>query len=675
MPLNPASVYNFLILNYVFGLAIGMCLVSRLFTKNAFVSLFVFVSCLFSNILSTSMIQGHPVIVLCYFVYLLYFLLSWIKTGSQSNFLLASIFFGLCFIVYVPTLPVYSLCVFLLFYVFIQYGGKGFIKRIFAIRPKAWVIIAALCMFCFLVSSMAHSYFEMKDEIVAAKGSINIANPDFNKVEKLSDSIKGHPAEFKDFLAFAIDKPFLVPNHVWHYAGPFVAYFALIGLLLGFFSEKRKLILVLFFTAFVLGIISLGYKSPLFPLLKSIPLFNVMRNYIYFISLMFFFIIILSAIGFSLWMKAIAKASPFSNNMILISSIVLGLLYSTFGFLHFLKYDTINFDTKGITAVLSVVFIFYFGRALVNYKRFSIKNIKGISASVVIIIIILQLIPYQRKLLKSAAKPYSTMASKPIKIPTTRNYLFPPVIPRNSPQSLGINTDSFWNLINKEASVLGSVKPVYAGNFPQRTNNLLNVLFPGRDSLDVIRKDISETIYSHREPILGNDFPIFFFVPGFEIIPKGCVDNETCLKESLGKMAEHYRKDTPNKVYFFEGDELPPRLPENHSLRKFNKITPLNINQEKSTLHEIFATVDAPDDGFIVRLENYHRYWHVTVDEKKEQIYRGNYAFQAFPISKGHHNIHFTFRSPFPIFFILHDITFFAGFILFLWIGFLRRTI
>lgn len=675
MPLNPAAVYNILLLNYVIGFSVGMCLVSRLITKNIFVSLFVFVSCLFSNILSTSMLQGHPVIVLCYFVYLLYFLLSWIKTGRHSNFLLAVIFFGLCFIAYVPTLPVYSLVIFLLFYVFILYGGKGFIQRILAIWPKAWVIIAALCMFCFLISSMAFSYFEIKNEIASARGYINITSPDFNKVEKLSDSIKGHPAEFKDFLAFAIDKPFLVPNHVWHYAGPFVAYFALLGLLLGFFSEKRKLILVLFFTSFVLGIISLGYKSPLFPLLNSIPIFNVMRNYIYFISLMFFFIVILSAIGLSFWMKAICEATPLSNRIIISSSIAFAFLYIVFGFLHFLKYETINFDIKGITALLSVVSIFYLGRALVYYKRFSIKNSVGISASLVIIIIILQLIPYQRKLLKSAAKPYSTMAAKPIKIPTTRNYLFPPVIPRNSPQSLGINTDSHWLLINKEASVLSSVKPVYAGNFPQRTHNLLNVLFPGRDSLDVIKKDISKTIYSHREPILGNDFPIFFFVPGFEIIPKNCVDSEAGLKESLGKMAQHYRKDTPDKVYFFEGDMIPPDLTRNRSSSQNAKITSVNINQDKSTLHEIFATIDAPDDGFIVRLENYHRYWHVSVDGKKEQIYRGNYAFQAFPISKGFHNIHFTFKSPFPVYFILHEIVFFAGFILFLWIGFRRRAI
>lgn len=670
MPLNPISVNNIMIFNYIIGFSIGMCLISQLITKNIFVSLFVFVLCLFSNILSTSMIQGLPVVSLCYFAYLFYFVLSWIKTGRQSHFLLAVILLGLCLAIYIPTLIVYSLGIFLLFYGFTQSGGKGFIHKILAVRPKVWVILAAFCLFCLAISINGYLYFEYKNQVGGARGFTNIASPDFEKVKELPDSVKGHPAVIKDFLAFAIDKPFSVPNHVWHYAGPFVPYFALIGLLLGFFSDKRKIVLVLFFTSFVLGIISLGYRSPLFPLLNRIPIFNTLRHYMFFVSFMFFFIIILSAVGFFLWMKAICKASPLWNHLIIVSFIAFGFLYIAFGFLRFLKYKTFYFDTKGIIAFLSVVFIFYFGRVLVYYKRFSIKNIVGISASLVIIAVILQLVPYQRKLLKSAAKPYPSIALKPIKIPTTRNYLFPPAVPRNSPHSLGVNTSYFWLLINKEASVFSSHKTVLAGSFPRRSHDLLNVLFPGRDSLDVIKKDISKTIYTHREPILGNDFPIFIFVPDYEIIPKDCVDNEACLKESLRKMAQFYRKDTPDKVYFFEGDELPPRLPENHSSRKYNKITPINIDQEKSTLHEIFATIDAPDDGFIVRLENYHRYWHVTVDGKKERIYRGNYAFQAFSISKGHHHIRFTFESPYPIFFMLHQVVFYIGLIMFLWIGF-----
>jgi len=670
MPLNPSSLNNILILNYVIGFSIGMCLISQLIIKNFFVSLFVFVSCLFSNILSTSMIQGHPVVLLCFFAYLFYFVLSWIQNGRPSNFFLAVFLLGLCLIVYIPTLVVYSLGIFLLFYGFIQYGGKRFVNRILAIRPKTWVILVAFCLFCLIISLVGYFYFEFKDYVAGGKGFSSITSPDFEKIKELEDPVRGHPAVIKDFLAFAIDKPFSVANHVWHYAGPFVFYFALLGLLLGFFSDKRKIVLVLFFTSFVLGIISLGYRSPLFPLLNSIPIFNALRHYMYFISLMFFFIIILSAIGFFLWMKAISKASPLWNRLIIVSSIAFGFLYIVFGFLRFLKYGTFYFDTKGITASLSVILIYCFGRVLIHYKRVSVKNIVNISAGVVIITSFLQLVPYQKELLKSAAKPYPLITHEPIKIPTTRNYIFPPSIPRSSPYWLGVNSETLWLLINKEASIFSSKRPFYSGSFPRRTHNLLNVLFPGRNRLEVIFEDFSKTIHAHREPILGYDFPIFFFAPDYEIIPKGCMDDDACLEESLRKMALHYRQDIPDKVYFFEGDVLPPDLPRAHSLRQYDKITPLNIDQDKSTLHEIYGTVNAPYDGFIVRLDNYHRYWRVTVDGKKERIYRGNYAFQAFPVSKGHHNIHFTFESPYPIFFMLNQVAFFIGFIMFLWIGF-----
>jgi len=596
------------------------------------------------------MIQGVVLFSLFYFPYLIYFVLLWLRTGRSSAFLLAVIILALDMVIYIPTIVVYPLGIFFLFYGFIKYGGKGFIHRVLAIRPKAWVTLIALCMFTSALTPVAYQYFEYRDFIIPARGHVLGAKTDFKKVNDLPDEIKGHPALVSDFIKFVVDKPFSVPNHVWHYAGPLVPYFALIGLLLGVLSDKRKIILALSCTAFMLGIISLGYRSPLFSILNSIPIANCLRNYLFFVSFVFFFIILLSAVGFSLWMKAMCKPHPLSDYLILVFSVA-------FGFLFFL-----NYDTKVIVGSGLLVLIYFLGRALIYYSRFSIKNIVGISAGVVVIAVSLQLVPYQTELMKSVAKPYPSalLFPKPIKIPVTRNYIVPPI---------SAKFETLWSLVNKEATVASSVVPFHSGIYPQRTHRLLNVLYPGRDRLEVLNKDISKNIYTHREPILGNDFPIFFFVPDFEIVSTDCADDEVCLSDSLMKMAEHYKEGTPDKVYFFAGDTLPD-LSKSQTLRQYTEITPVNIDQDRSTLHEIYGTIDAPDDGFIVRLENFHRYWRVDVDGRRGHIYRGNYAFQAFPISKGHHNIHFTFTSPYPIFFMLHQLIFYVGVIMFLWIGF-----
>jgi hypothetical protein len=271
------------------------------------------------------------------------------------------------------------------------------------------------------------------------------------------------------------------------------------------------------------------------------------------------------------------------------------------------------------------------------------------------------LAPYQGELLKTLAKPYPSLLlhTNPIKIPITRNYIVPPISGPRTPS---------WSSVKKEAVVAISPIPFHSGNYPPRTSRLLNVLYPGRDRLDLITRDIRKMIYTHREPILGNDFPIFFFVPEFEIVSVDCVNDEDGLKWSLSKMAQHYKEGRPDKVYFFEGDVLPD-LSDSHPSPQHSKVTPVNIDQDKSTLHEIYGVIDAPDDGFIVRLENYHRSWRVDVDGKRESIYRGNYAFQTFPISKGHHNIHFIFESPYPIYFMLHQLVFYIGLGMFLWIG------
>jgi hypothetical protein len=648
--LDMISLFNILTLNQVIGFSTGMCLISLIIVRNNYASLFIFVSCLFSNLLTTSMIQNSPLLGLLYFAYLVFFVLLWFFTARAWAYFMAVILLGLCLFAYLPSIIVYPLGIFLMFYGFARYGGNGFIQRLISIRPKIRVVLLSLIVFAASISLFAHQFFEMRELVSPARGGDPIGvKTDFAKVKGLSDEIKGHSALISDFLTFSVDTPFSVANHVWHYAGPFVACFAVIGLFAGCFSNKRKIVIALFFTSLILVIISLGYRSPLFPLLNSIPILNTLRHYMFFTSYVFFFITLLSAIGFSLWMKAISTHSnQLEHLLVVLCSIALVLFY------------LLNCDVKGIGASILLLLILFIARVFSLHGRFSMKNVVSVSAGMLIVAVLLLLIPYQANLLKSTAKPYDLISPEPVKIPTTRKYMFPPVDGFSGP----------WSMVHKEACVVDSPVAFLSGLFPPRTDWLLNVLYPGRNRIDTLRDDLTETIYTHGEHILGNDFPIFFFVPDFEIIPEGSVNNDDILNDSLEKMAQHYNKEIPQKVYFFKGDRIPPAISMPPHRHKITSVNAVNIDQKTSTLHEIYASINAPAQGFIVRLENFNKYWNVTIDGVRDTIYRGNYAFQAFPVAKGFHKIHLTFDNPYPVLFILHQIVFYVGLVLLLWIGF-----
>jgi hypothetical protein len=72
--------------------------------------------------------------------------------------------------------------------------------------------------------------------------------------------------------------------------------------------------------------------------------------------------------------------------------------------------------------------------------------------------------------------------------------------------------------------------------------------------------------------------------------------------------------------------------------------------------------VDAPEDGYLVRKENYHRGWSATVDGRPVTIERYARAFQAIPLTRGPHTVELTFRSAYPILMWLHVAAVLAGY-------------
>jgi hypothetical protein len=81
--------------------------------------------------------------------------------------------------------------------------------------------------------------------------------------------------------------------------------------------------------------------------------------------------------------------------------------------------------------------------------------------------------------------------------------------------------------------------------------------------------------------------------------------------------------------------------------------------------NEVEFMVDAPGDGFLVRLENYHPGWQGFVDERQTQVLRANYAFQAVEVPEGKHRVKFRFKTIYPFLMYVHIVCVFVTWLLF----------
>ncbi len=103
-------------------------------------------------------------------------------------------------------------------------------------------------------------------------------------------------------------------------------------------------------------------------------------------------------------------------------------------------------------------------------------------------------------------------------------------------------------------------------------------------------------------------------------------------------------------------------------LRAFPESTPAAttpitaIRPESRNPNRIGLRVDAPEDGYLVRKENYHRGWSAMVDGRPVPIERYAGAFQAIALPRGPHTVEFAFSSAYPILMWLHVAAVLAGY-------------
>ncbi|MBN2619941.1 YfhO family protein [candidate division WOR-3 bacterium] len=71
----------------------------------------------------------------------------------------------------------------------------------------------------------------------------------------------------------------------------------------------------------------------------------------------------------------------------------------------------------------------------------------------------------------------------------------------------------------------------------------------------------------------------------------------------------------------------------------------INAEITKYKANQVACMVDAPYDGIVVLVDNWHPDWKVFVDGEERECLQANYIFRGVAITRGEHNITFMYRS------------------------------
>jgi uncharacterized membrane protein YfhO len=105
--------------------------------------------------------------------------------------------------------------------------------------------------------------------------------------------------------------------------------------------------------------------------------------------------------------------------------------------------------------------------------------------------------------------------------------------------------------------------------------------------------------------------------------------------------------DAADAPAYFDGAELAEANTDLLSLLPFRYLDASNPDR-------LAVEVNAPREGYVVRRENVHPDWSVTLDGRPAAIERFAGTFQAVKVTPGKHTLDFHFRSPYAAIFWIH---------------------
>src|SRR5262249_41158276 len=97
--------------------------------------------------------------------------------------------------------------------------------------------------------------------------------------------------------------------------------------------------------------------------------------------------------------------------------------------------------------------------------------------------------------------------------------------------------------------------------------------------------------------------------------------------------------DGPSTIYLHDQNAILPNVPGREEKMSWSVLdwTPNHYSMR----------VSVPEDGYLLNLQNYNRYWKARVDGQPETIMPANFSLQAIKISRGEHIVAWSY-DPLP---------------------------
>lgn len=612
--LSPHMLFNLFWMFQFANFCVGGLLLFLILYDDFRAALFCFVALMISGMFIVNLGQPTGLNIMYYFPYVLFCLVSFYKTKNVYGFALAVVFIGIASNHY---LPLYILlCTGIFVGIFILLDLKN-IRSVLDLLKRRYRVILFACLMSLIAGAPAFFlYSEMQDYVSPTRGELQpggaIKGGETGSQPNVNAPLWGYRVLLEQSIPYR--------RNIHH-----AFYFGILPLLaipFAFLKWRNRFVWTV--TASALLILMLGTGNDFWGyrmLIRHVPGFNMLRHSFGLAHFVSFLLICLSGYGLN---ELLQKDADRKRNVTL--SIIVFLAYIVV-ILTSRKENAVLFSALG---ALSLVLLININRAGLLFGRAG-KYVSIACYLAVFSILAADVTLYYVRHHRSHLLTDDLVVLSDIVYPEGRTFY--PKIGYVIPMDIA-------PLMLKKASV---------------THPDSNFILFRNVHLNEMLKLIEHGEWDERA--LGADGPLVYFAKDVKVLPEGVSKEEfisNVLRESGNPSSEGGRG-----VVFSEKDV-------NFSSSHNDIGERVRIEQIKSDdPNEVEFMVDAPRDGLVVRLENYHRGWKGFVDDRQSPVLRANYAFQAVEVPEGRHKVKFKFASIYPVLMYVHVFCVFVNWLMF----------
>ena len=608
------GVASHLLFNHAFillflNLCIGAFLLFMTLFEDFKVAFFCFLCLLLGGCFDVILGQPAGILVLYYFPYILFGVLTSLKGKNPYGIVLALVYAGLSVNYYLP-IYVFLVIFFLLAFFFCSNPEYG--RTLIYIVKRHYKILAVGTILAFLAASPAiFLKLELNSFVFPTRGSLARGGAINAEQTGLQLRVNAPLRGYKIFIERVLKDQYGGIHHAFYF-GVFAFFLALLALL----KSREMWPKILFLTASLAGIIGTGAHFLLPFLYNFVPGFSLIRHMCFFAPFVSFLFICMAGYGLKLILVHEKKDR---------SGIILYVFFCS-ALLLFITHDVISLFLI-FTGLLAVLFSIILSGRLMN--NVSLKPVVYVPIFVVLVFDLGYFNMVSQTYTHNAGDNRGSLApSADLPEPFAFRY----------PESRHLYASGAWPmpvdlypLFFKEASLLSSKGEGYTFFRNARLHDMLQ---------QVKKKGESRAF--------GVNGPLVYFTNNVKIL-----EPEERKEEVIRKIFDDFdkNKNPEGPHVFFKKDEID--FAESNGPR--GSSYPGNIRfTETGDPNRVGLEIETPTDGYLVRLENFHSGWKGTLDGVTIKVYPANFAFQAIRVPAGKHKVIFEFKTIYPCLFWLY---------------------